>query len=170
VIAAGGPRAARFAREKGDGLMATEPRKDIIEAFGRQGPRYAEVAMCCAKREDEARATAHKYFRWSLAGWPVQAELPNPKGFAAASKHIAPEAVADKLRPICGAAPSGHPQVHRGGLRSHRSRTNWARPGLFFRPLQIRARRRAARIGSALRHPESRTGPRPVREPDRKKL
>jgi G6PDH family F420-dependent oxidoreductase len=111
VIAAGGPRAARFAREKGDGLMATEPRKDIIEAFGRQGPRYAEVAMCCAKREDEARATAHKYFRWSLTGWPVQAELPNPKGFAAASKHIAPEAVADKIS--CGPSAERHLQAIR---------------------------------------------------------
>src|SRR5262245_39755476 len=55
VIAAGGPKAARFAREKGDGLMATEPRKDIIDAFGREGPRYAEVAMCCAGKEADAR-------------------------------------------------------------------------------------------------------------------
>lgn len=106
VIAAGGPKAARFAREKGDGLMATEPRKDIVEAFGRKGPRYAEVAMCCAKREDDARTTAHKYFRWSMTGWPVQAELPDTKGFAAASKHIAPEAVAEKIS--CGPSAERH--------------------------------------------------------------
>jgi hypothetical protein len=67
--------------------------------------------MCCAKREDEARATAHKYFRWSLAGWPVQAELPNPKGFAAASKHIAPEAVADKIS--CGPSAERHLRAFR---------------------------------------------------------
>jgi len=106
VIAAGGPKAARFAREKGDGLMATEPRKDIVEAFGRKGPRYAEVAMCCAEREDNARTTAHKYFRWSLLGWPVQAELPDTKGFAAASKHIAAEAVAEKIS--CGPSTERH--------------------------------------------------------------
>lgn len=106
VIAAGGPKAARFAREKGDGLMATEPRKDIVEAFGRKGPRYAEVAMCCARKEDDARTAAHKYFRWSLTGWPVQAELPDPKGFAAASKHIAPEAVAAKIS--CGPSAAKH--------------------------------------------------------------
>ena len=47
VIAAGGPKAARLAAEKGDGLMATEPRKDLIDAYGRKGPRYCEVAMCC---------------------------------------------------------------------------------------------------------------------------
>jgi G6PDH family F420-dependent oxidoreductase len=106
VIAAGGPKAARFAREKGDGLMATEPRKDIVEAFGRKDPRYAEVAMCCAKREDDARTTAHKYFRWSMTGWPVQAELPDTKGFAAASKHIAPEAIAEKIS--CGPSAERH--------------------------------------------------------------
>jgi G6PDH family F420-dependent oxidoreductase len=106
VIAAGGPKAARFASEKGDGLMATEPRKDLVEAFGRRGPRYAEVAMCCARKEDDARAAAHKYFRWSLTGWPVQAELPDPKGFAAASQHIAPEAVAAKIS--CGPSAAKH--------------------------------------------------------------
>src|SRR5262249_29735422 len=83
VIAAGGPKAARLAGEKSEGLIATEPRKDLIEAFGKKGPRYAEVAMCCAKDEARARETAHKYFRWSMTGWPVQAELPDTKGFEA---------------------------------------------------------------------------------------
>ena len=59
VIAAGGPQAAKLAGEKGDGVMATEPRKDLIEAYGGKGPRYCEVAMCCDKSEDKARATAH---------------------------------------------------------------------------------------------------------------
>jgi G6PDH family F420-dependent oxidoreductase len=91
VIAAGGIEAARLAGRKGDGLIATEPRADLIEAYagsGGRGPRYAEVAMCYATREDEARETAHRYFRWSAAGWPVQAELPDIEGFAAASKHV----------------------------------------------------------------------------------
>src|SRR5690349_7031682 len=57
VIAAGGPQAAKLAGEKGDGLMATEPRKDLIAAYGDKGPRYCEVAMCCDKSEDKARAT-----------------------------------------------------------------------------------------------------------------
>ena len=106
VIAAGGPRAAKLAGEKGDGLMATEPRKDLIAAYGAKGPRYCEVAMCCDKSEDKARATAHKYFRWSLTGWPVQAELPDTKSFEAASKHISPEAVAEKIS--CGPSAEQH--------------------------------------------------------------
>jgi G6PDH family F420-dependent oxidoreductase len=111
VIAAGGPKAARFAAEKGDGLMATEARADLIDAFrgaGGAGPRYAEVALCCAQREEEARQTAQRYFRWAMTGWPVQAELPDPEGFAAASQHIPIEVIAEKIP--CG--PSADRHVH----------------------------------------------------------
>jgi G6PDH family F420-dependent oxidoreductase len=106
VIAAGGPLAARIAREKGDGLMATEPRKDLIDAYGGKGPRYCEVAMCCDASEAAAAQTAHKYFRWSLTGWPVQAELPDTRGFAAASRQISPEAVAETIS--CGPSVEKH--------------------------------------------------------------
>jgi G6PDH family F420-dependent oxidoreductase len=109
VIAAGGPKAAALAGEKGDGLVATEAKKELIAAFrkaGGSGPRYAEVGMCCARREEDARRTAHKYFRWSVTGWPVQAELPDTKGFAAASRHVTPETVAEKI--TCGPSIERH--------------------------------------------------------------
>lgn len=109
VIAAGGPEAARLAGQYGDGLMATDPDAGLVEAFtaaGGSGPHYCEVAMCCAAKEDEAVKTAHKYFRWSLSGWPVQAELPDTKGFAAASKHVSPEAVAEQI--TCGPSAERH--------------------------------------------------------------
>ena len=116
VIAAGGPKAARLAGEKGEGLMATEPRRDLIDAFGKKGPRYAEVAMCCAKDEAKARETAHKYFRWSMTGWPVQAELPDTKGFDAASKHISPEVVAQKIS--CGPSVDQHLEAIRNFIKA----------------------------------------------------
>ena len=109
VIAAGGPEAARLAGRKGDGLIVTEPRADLIEEFeaaGGSGPRYAEVALCYAAREADAQETAHRYFRWSVTGWPVQAELPDTEGFAAASKHVSPEIVAQGVS--CGPAPERH--------------------------------------------------------------
>jgi G6PDH family F420-dependent oxidoreductase len=109
VIAAGGPEAARLAGRKGDGLIVTEPRPDLIEAFegaGGSGPRYAEVALCCAEREEDAKKTAHHYFRWSVTGWPVQAELPDTEGFAAASGHVSPETVAQGVS--CGPSPERH--------------------------------------------------------------
>lgn len=109
AIAAGGVAAAQLAGEKGDALMATEARADLTKAFmasGGRGPRYAEVALCYAKREEDARKTAHRYFRWSLTGWPVQAELPDTDGFAAATEQVSPEAVAEKIS--CGPSPDQH--------------------------------------------------------------
>jgi G6PDH family F420-dependent oxidoreductase len=112
VIAAGGVNAARLAGEKADALIVTEPRVELIDAYtagGGSGPRYAEVALCYAEREEDARKTAHQYFRWSLAGWPVMAELPDTEGFAAASKHLTPEIVARQIS--CGPSPERHLQA-----------------------------------------------------------
>jgi G6PDH family F420-dependent oxidoreductase len=109
VIAAGGTEVARLARRQGDGLIVTEPRPDHIEAFtaaGGSGPRDAEVALCYAEREEDARKTAHHYFGWSVTGWPVLAELPDTEGFAAATEHVSPEAVAKGVS--CGPSPERH--------------------------------------------------------------
>lgn len=109
AIAAGGPEAARLAGRKGDALVATEPRADLVEAFvsaGGSGPRYAEVALCYAEREENARETAHRYFRWAAAGWPVMAELPDVDSFAAASQHVSPEAIAQVVS--CGPSLDRH--------------------------------------------------------------
>jgi G6PDH family F420-dependent oxidoreductase len=109
AIAAGGAEAARLAGRKGDALIATEPRPDLVEEYacaGGDGPRYAEVALCHADREDAARETAHRYFRWSATGWPVMAELPNTDSFAAASRHVPVEAVAQAVS--CGPSPDRH--------------------------------------------------------------
>jgi G6PDH family F420-dependent oxidoreductase len=109
VIAAGGPKAAALAGEKGDGLVATEASKEIINAYrkaGGKGPRYVEMGMCWARREEEARQIAHKYFRWSMTGWSVQAELPDTKSFTAASEHVTPENVAQQI--TCGPTVERH--------------------------------------------------------------
>ncbi|TCZ63628.1 TIGR03557 family F420-dependent LLM class oxidoreductase [Roseicella aquatilis] len=115
IIAAGGPEAARLAARKGDGLIATEPRADLIEAYrgaGGSGPCYAEVSLCYAPSEEEARETAHRYARWSLTGWPVMAELPSVESFAAATKHITPEMVAQQV--TCGPSAERHLEaIHR---------------------------------------------------------
>ena len=109
VVAAGGPAAGRLAAHKGDGLIATEARPDLVEAYrgaGGTGPCYAEVALCYGPSEDAARQTAHRYFRWSVTGWPVMAELPNVESFAAATEHVTPEMVAAKIS--CGPSVEHH--------------------------------------------------------------
>ena len=109
IVAAGGPEAGRLAGEKADGLIVTEPEKELVKAFtsnGGKGPRYAEVAMCCAADEEKARKTAHRYHRWSLAGWSVLAELPHDEAFAAASEHVSIEAVGQEIS--CGPSVDRH--------------------------------------------------------------
>jgi G6PDH family F420-dependent oxidoreductase len=100
VVAAGGPRAARLAAEQADGLVATEPRRELVDAFVEAdgaGPRFAEVALCWAPREDQAREVAHRFSRWSGLGWSVLPELGSPDAFAAATRSVRPEDLAKSV-------------------------------------------------------------------------
>ena len=109
IVAAGGPDAARLAADKAEGMIVTEARQDLVEAFagaGGRGPLYAEVALCCVADEAEARRIAHRHFRWTVAGWPVLAELPHEEAFAAASEHVPEEAVAEAVS--CGPSVERH--------------------------------------------------------------
>jgi hypothetical protein len=88
-------------------LITTEPSAELVEEYGfggGTGVRYAEVAVCYAASEDEARKTAHRYFRWSLSGG--LAELPYPEHFAAATRHLSPETVAEQVN--CGPSVDRH--------------------------------------------------------------
>ena len=89
--------------------MVTEAKKEIVQSWrkaGGKGPVYAEIALCCGRDEKAAIKTAHKYFRWSVAGWPVLAELPHEEAFEAASKHISAETVAEEIS--CGPSADRH--------------------------------------------------------------
>ena len=91
AVASGGPASARIAAELGDAIFVTEPRTDITEAYagaGGDGPRYAEVPLSWAPDEAEAARSAREQFRFGLTGWKVQAELPNPVNFEAATAFI----------------------------------------------------------------------------------
>ena len=96
AVAAGGKKAATMAAELGDGLFATEPRDDLVEAFrgaGGTGPRYAEVPMAWAQTEEAGIEEVLKTTRWALTGWKVMSELPNPVNFDAASQTVRAEDV-----------------------------------------------------------------------------
>jgi G6PDH family F420-dependent oxidoreductase len=91
LIAAGGPRAARIAAAKADGLIATEPKRELVEAYRRAGGgghRCVEVSLCWAKSEDDALDMLHRYARWSQLDWNVLPELPTTRAFASASRVV----------------------------------------------------------------------------------
>jgi G6PDH family F420-dependent oxidoreductase len=96
AVAASGTASATIAAELGDGLFATEPKQDLVQAYrgaGGGGPRYAEVPMAWATDEQQAVQAAWETSRWAVTGWRVMSELPNPVNFVAASATVTEDAI-----------------------------------------------------------------------------
>jgi G6PDH family F420-dependent oxidoreductase len=109
AVAAGGPRAAKLAAELGDGIFATEPRADLVNAYteaGGSGPSYAEVPLAWAPDEQSAAKSAREIFRFGPLGWKVQPELPNPINFEAATEFVRDDDMLEVFG--CGPDPERH--------------------------------------------------------------
>ncbi|GAB2565384.1 TIGR03557 family F420-dependent LLM class oxidoreductase [Kribbella endophytica] len=104
AVAAGGTDAAELAGELGDALFTTEPNEELVTAYrkaGGDGPTYAEVPLAWAPTEEDAAESARKLFRFGVTGWKVQAELPNPVNFDAATELV----TADHMKEQFGCGP-----------------------------------------------------------------
>lgn len=66
-------------------------------AGGSGSRKVAQLPISWDSDRDAAIERAHRLFRWSLTGWKVNAELPEPAHFAAAAELANPEAVAGKI-------------------------------------------------------------------------
>lgn len=114
AVAASGPVSAKIAAELGDGLFATEPKRDLVETWqklGGSGPAYAEVPLAWAPDEDAAVQAVLEKTRFALTGWKVMAELPNPVNFEAATAFITADDVKEQF--ACGPDASRHLEVAR---------------------------------------------------------
>ncbi len=88
-----------------DHLVNTAPDPDVIDGWhsARQGMGLTagrivgQLPVCWDPDRATAVARAHEQFRWFAGGWPVNADLPTPAGFAAATKYVRPEDVADQI-------------------------------------------------------------------------
>lgn len=65
--------------------------------------------MSWAPTEEAALQSAHKLFRFSAAGWKVQAELPNPVNFEAAASVVRESDIAESF----GYGPDPEPHLER---------------------------------------------------------
>lgn len=109
AVAAGGPDAAELAADLGDGLFGTEADAELLGAYrdaGGSGPRYGEVGLAWAEDEEQAVRAAFESSKWSLTGWKVMSELPNPVNFEASAKYVRPEDVAAQMP--CGPEVAKH--------------------------------------------------------------
>ena len=103
VVSGFGPDAASLAGRIGDGYWGNAPERDLVGAFedaGGSGPRYAQLNLCWAESEADARATVHRV--WPNAAVPGQLsqDLPTWTHFEQASE-VVTEADATKSVP-CG--------------------------------------------------------------------
>jgi G6PDH family F420-dependent oxidoreductase len=104
VVAVSGPQSIALAVSAADGMVATEPKAELVRMFDQQGgtgkPRYGQVPLCFGPDEAECRKIAHEQFRWSGLGWPINSQLPNPHAFAAATATVTEHDVAKTV--ACG--------------------------------------------------------------------
>ncbi|HJQ04671.1 MAG TPA: TIGR03557 family F420-dependent LLM class oxidoreductase [Nocardioides sp.] len=105
-VAVSGPRSIGALAPLADHLIAVEPSADLVTTWNATGgaPRIGDparavgqVPICWAPDEEEGRRLAHEQFRWFGGGWAVNAELPDPRGFAGASQFVREEDVAGSI-------------------------------------------------------------------------
>jgi G6PDH family F420-dependent oxidoreductase len=110
LLAVGGPASAEFAGRLADGMIGTDPARDLVARFDRAGgagkPRYGELTVCWNRSEAAAR-------RIAKAVWPTAAmesslswELPLPAHFEAVADLVTEDAVAESI--VCGPDPERH--------------------------------------------------------------
>ena len=91
-----------------DHLVAVEPDGDLVSKWNEvrssegmsAGRKVGQIPICWGRDKDAAVTRAHELFRWFGGGWHVNADLPTPVAFEAASQFVTPDDVADSI--ACG--------------------------------------------------------------------
>ena len=103
AVAAAKPGAAELAATAGDALVSTAPDSSVVESYreaGGDGPRYAQVTLCWAASEEEAKKTAHRVWPNAALGGDLSQELPLPLHFEQAVENVTEDEVAESV--VCG--------------------------------------------------------------------
>lgn len=117
MVGVSGEKSITLAAEKGDGIMATEPKADLIKSYqskaAKPGPLYTECLVAYAPTEQAALKLVHERFRFGMFGWCVLSELPNVDGFESASQYVTPE----HMKELGGLGPD--PECHLAAIRKY---------------------------------------------------
>jgi G6PDH family F420-dependent oxidoreductase len=101
LVAAAGTKAAELAGRAGDGLVATSPKAEVLEAWRRAGgegkPAYGQITVCWARDERTARRTAFERWPNSAIAGELGQELPLPRHFEQAASMLTEDQVADSM-------------------------------------------------------------------------
>jgi G6PDH family F420-dependent oxidoreductase len=100
-IAASGRQSCTLAGRRGDLMIAVEPERELTDMFeaagGEDKPRVGQIALSYDPDRDTAVERAHEQFRWFGLGWKVNADLPNPESFDAATAFVTPAQVGEQI-------------------------------------------------------------------------
>ncbi|MFC5890090.1 LLM class F420-dependent oxidoreductase [Kitasatospora sp. CM 4170] len=100
-VAVSGPDSCELAGRLADLAIAVEPDPALVAGFAEHGgagkPAVGQLPVSWDTDRDTAVRRAHEQFRWFGGGWKVNAELPGTAGFAAASRFVRPDDVAEAI-------------------------------------------------------------------------
>ncbi|MEY2435711.1 MAG: hypothetical protein QOH64_2633 [Acidimicrobiaceae bacterium] len=115
-IAVSGLGSCRLAGKHADVMIAVEPKPELGQMFDDAGgagkPRVGQIALSYDPDPDIALKRAMDQFRWFTGNWRVNAELPVPASFDAASKTVREEDVLKQMP--CGPDVQRHVAGIRG--------------------------------------------------------
>lgn len=101
-----GARAVEKLAVAADHLINVAPDRAIVDDWRHrrqatgvlpEGRVIGQVPVCWDPDRDVAVNRAHDQFRWFGGGWAVNADLPTPAGFAAATRYVRHEDVAESI-------------------------------------------------------------------------
>jgi G6PDH family F420-dependent oxidoreductase len=110
ALAASGGQSGELAAQIADALIAVEHSPGLVGTFdgagGQSKPCIGQVPISYDPDRDAAIERAHEQFRWFGGGWKVNAELPGPTAFDAASQFVTKDDVASAIS--CGPDLDAH--------------------------------------------------------------
>lgn len=103
IAVSGAESIERFA-PLADHMIAVEPEHELVRgwdaAHDGESRKIGQIPISWDPDLETAVDRAHEQFRWFGGGWPVNADLPTPAGFEAASKFVRTDDVAEAI--ACG--------------------------------------------------------------------
>jgi len=126
IVSGFGEEAAKLAGRIGDGFWGNAPDADLVGAFekaGGAGPRYAQLNLCWAANEPDARKTVHRVWPTSAVPGQLSQDLPTWTHFeqaienvseddATASTPCGPDIVDDLLGSVAKYVDAGYTHLY----------------------------------------------------------
>ncbi|PRW61954.1 TIGR03557 family F420-dependent LLM class oxidoreductase [Actinopolyspora mortivallis] len=100
--AVSGPQSVNRFAPMSDVMIAVQPDGQLCADWERRSHwvgdrKIGQLPVCWDPDREAAVKRAHEQFSWFAGGWKVNAELPGPAAFAAATHHVRPEDVATAI-------------------------------------------------------------------------